>query len=337
MSQQLSIASVLPLPSGNERYLWRTAPQSAFEAWLRTHKYVPVVTDGNKRALPPRLFSAHTQKSYAALFGQFMAFLTARQVHVVDATPRDLAEFLDALPGRVEGKASLVTRRRALNVLDNAYTQIVKLALRRDHPVKPLIGTAYTPTEVSPHSTVLLPSQHEAVLAYIDALPRDTFEGARRAALLAVAIGCGVCGDELRRIRLKQLALGEATPLLTMPACGLRTEVSLPLSDRTARILDEWCQVRAAAGAGGELLFPAAANRDEPVGLQTLHRYAVAALKAAGRTERTGAQRVLRASFAARQLAHGDDDQVRRWLRLRSDKMIERYKRHAVSPDQRIR
>jgi site-specific recombinase XerD len=336
MGRQLGLAAVVALPNGNERYLWRTDPRSAFAAWLRTYLYTPRTPNAQGRTLPKRHFSADTQRSYAAMFGQFVAYLATQEIHLIDADARQVAAYLDALPGRQDGKASIVTVRRTLNMLDHAFNKLVELGLRRDNPVKPLIGTAYTVQEKSPHSSVLLKSQHDELLARIDAIPRTSFESARRAALLAVAIGCGVCGDELRRLKVSQLALGEDAPLLTMPEHGLRTEVSLPLADHTVRILRDWCAVRAEAGARGELLFPAAADRDEPISLQTLHRYAVAALEEIGRTERTGAQRVLRASFAVRQLAKRPPDEVRRWLRLRTDKMIERYQRQVVRPDQRI-
>jgi len=45
---------------------------------------------------------------------------------------------------------------------------------------------------------------------------------------------------------------------------------------------------------------------------------------------------VLRATFAVRQLEHADEQQVRIWMRLRTDKMIERYKRSAVRPGLRM-
>jgi len=337
MTQQslfASAASIVEISGGHLRQQWRVQPKAAFDAWLRTAQYVPV-RPGRRNPLPPRDFSDATRRAYGSLFAQYLSHLAALGVHCVAATPENIATFLKALPGRTKGRASVVTVRRALHVIDLAYSEMLRQGLRRDHPVKPLFRR-FAQRETSPQTTILLPSQHQALLAWIDAIPRDTFENARRAALLAVAIGCGVCGDELRRLKADQFKLDEIQPVLELPETSAHARALLPFSEHCARTLRDWLNTRRAAGATGQLMFPAAPDRDEPVGLQTLHRYTVAALAAVGRHDRVGAQRVLRATFAVRQLEHADEQQVRIWMRLRTDKMIERYKRSAVRPGLRM-
>ena len=256
-------------------------------------------------------------------------------MHLLDAEHTHIDAFLSSLKGRrPDGGASLVTVRRTLNVLDRVYKELVTQDLKRANPVKWLVPK-YNVKEVSSDSTVLDPTQHDRLIDYITQMPCDTFEGARRAALLALSIGCGLTGEDLRLMKTTQMKTREQPPYVAMPKTQARPEARIPLPLALEPLLREYLALLASLGGPGELLFPAHPGADVALCGQSLHRYAVAALQAVGVGERVGAQRVLRASFAVRQLAHKSDEKVQTWMRLHTPKMIERYRRLVVSENDR--
>lgn len=329
MAQLSLVSNIEPLPQLRARALWRTSPERAFVLWIRTQTYSPNPKVG------PRYYSAASQESYLALFRLFLRHLDNEGVHLLDAECAHIDAFLSSLKGRQpEGGASLVTVRRTLNVLDRVYIELVAQKLKPTNPVKWLVPK-YNVKEVSSDSTVLDPTQHDELIEYVKQLPRDTFEGARRAALLALSIGCGITGEDLRLMRTDQMKMRERPPYVSMPKTQSRPEARIPLPLALEPVLRDYRALLAGHAATGTLLFPTQLGADVAVCGQSLHRYAVAALQAVGVGDRIGAQRVLRASFAVRQLAHKPDDKVQTWMRLHTPKMIERYRRLVVSESDR--
>jgi site-specific recombinase XerD len=330
VQQLMLVSSNSDWSASSARVLWRTAPEQAFARWLRTQTYSP------RRDLPPRPFAADTQETYRALFRLYLRHLDDRQVHLLDASSDHVESFVVSLKGRDEtGGASPVTIRRSLKVLERVYGELQQQRLTDGNPVR-VVRARHTRDEVvSRNSTVLDGQQQAALIAHVAGLPRDTFEAARRAALLALGVGCGITGEDLLRMKVGQLHLQPPMAYVHMPKTATRPHANIPLPEIFEEVLREYLRQRAAAGATGMLAFPSRPTADVPMCPQSLHRYAVAALEAVGIAERCGAQHVFRASFAVRQLAYKDEVKVQGWMRLHTPKMIERYRPLVVRPGDR--
>lgn len=305
--------------------VWRAAPILAFERWIRITTYE--ARSGRVR----RGYSEASQRAYRSIFGGYVDYLQMNDTSVLEAKPHHVDAFMQNLTGRESGgRASYETTRRTLTLLDLVHTHLSQSRIRAGNPVKPLFAKYTREPDSRPMTTVLTSSQHEALIDHITSIPRHSFTTSRRAALLALLAGCGVTGNDLRTLAAADVALNESPPQVRMPQVGARANATIALADFAVPVVVAYAAYRKQSGVDSKLFFPTTLGRDRPLSHQTLHRYVLAALKAVGLDKRIGAQRILRATLAVRLLAHLPDQDVKEILRLHSDKMIDRYRRHVV-------
>jgi site-specific recombinase XerD len=306
---------------------WTTDPLGAFQQWLQSRWYTPRPARG---AAPkaPRLYSASAQRTYLSLFARYLAHLQAGQTTLVAASPAHVDSFLKVLSGRQHGLASHETKRRALVLLERVYAELVRLQLARHNPTRTLFRIYAQPPQSRAETTVLGAEQLDAVREHIRALPVATFEQARHAAMLAVMVSCGITGEDLRHIELSSLRRDRGL-CLDMPRTASRNSGRLHLGTFATPILERYLRARQDEEVRSALLFPSTPAGSNPISHQTLHRYVIRALDAAGVRDRVGAQRILRATLAVQLLqANVSRDDVRKTLRLYQNDQVERYERY---------
>lgn len=305
---------------------WRDEPLPAFQQWIRATPYIPRARKG-RTAQSPRPYSPSAQRTYLSIFARYLEHLRARDTSLLSAGPKHVDGFLRTLTGRQDGLASHETKRRALVMLERVYGELIRLQLLFDNPTRPLFRIYATVPTTRAETTVLGAEQLSALLAYITSLPRDTFNQARRAAMLAVMVSCGITGEDLRKVEVRHVARDNGL-CINMPKTASRDAGRIHLATFAIPLLERFLELRAQAGVRGPLLFPAAVDGATPISHQSLHRHVVMALEAAGAHQRVGAQRIMRATLAVQMLqANTPPEDVRKTLRLHQMDQVERYQR----------
>lgn len=314
------------MPLAPRPQAWNAEPLAAFQQWLRNQVHAPRPPRG---AAPraPRPYSRSSQATYVSLFARYLAHLRSIDATLPHAAPSHVDLFLQGLTGRQNGLAAHETKRRALVLLERVYRELMRLRLAHDNPTKPLFRQYATPPASRAATTVLGAEQLAALCEHIRSLPAETFDQARRGAMLAVMLSCGITGEELRTLALA-VVRQDAGLCIEMPKTATHDRGRLHLGATTAPILERYLQLREQAQVAGPLLFPATPAGTAPISHQTLHRHVTCALDAAGVRDRVGAQRILRATLAVKLLeAQVSREDVRKTLRLYQLDQVERYER----------
>jgi hypothetical protein len=314
------------VPIAPRAQAWSNEPLLTCKQWLRAGVYTPRSPRGSG-SKPPRPYSDSTQRTYLSLFARYLAHLRGHDVTLSRAAPVHVDAFLKTLTGRQDGLASHEIKRRALVLLERIYAEPIRVRLARENPTKPLFRVYALPPASRAETTVLGAEQLAALREHISALPADTLAQARRAAMPAVMLSCGITGEDLRHI--EAAAAGRDGGLcINMPRTAARDSGRPHLGAFAAPILERYLQRRQEAGANGPLLFAATTEGSTPISHQTLHRYVIRALEASGVRDRVGTQRILRATLAVQLLQPNvSREDVRKTLRLHQLDQVERYER----------
>lgn len=315
---------------------WQSTPLACTLDWLRRQRH-----DGAP-------YRPATLQKHLSIVRRYLASLEARGSSLERADAGQIAGFLNTLEHLQRDGTPALTRHRYLRTLDALHAELVRAGLRPDNPARRLEAQFPAP-RTRPLPEALTPSEEARLLAALAQLlapeagpdgdgPDATQPGwrpLRDAAMVAMAIGSGLQPREIVALKCDDLHLDETPPFVTVAGHGRRPQRVAPVSPAVRPLLAAWLSLRAPVGrAASGALFAGTAGGDHALTVRTVHRACEAWLERAGVDRIHKGARVLRGTFAARQLRAGRPARVLRdWMGLALEGSAAAYARNIVNPD----
>jgi len=305
------------------RESWRTEPLAAALAWLHS-----VQVKG-------RPYSAATIQKQLSIVRRYIASLHRADTDLLRARPEEIARFLEGLDHLERETTLTLTRHRYLRTIVRLHGAVQQAGARPDNPARALLVQFPAPL-TRPLPETLAPREEARVidrLVSAATTPQTPWRTVRDAAIAAAAIGSGLQPRELIALTLADVFLDEAPPFLTVAAHGRRPERVVPVSPALRPVLAAWLTLRRARGGALDGAVFCSGADAQPLTVRTVHR-ACEHWMGTANIERTHAgARLLRGTFATRQLRAGKPVPVLRdWLGLAQDGSAAVYARAIVNP-----
>ncbi|WP_321818574.1 MULTISPECIES: tyrosine-type recombinase/integrase [unclassified Paraburkholderia] len=293
---------------------WLRLPAQAFEAWV-----LNIATSDGKSA-----YSDQSIKQYRSMFNAFARYLVERRTTVLSVGPAGVRDFLADLKGRDPGEPGVAseerkakahpaqrsTIKRHADLIDDVMKHLVARGYRKSNPVfdatRQRVGRRGGPR------TVCMPTEvderlQEYLLHEMDA---STWAHRRDRALLLLLIGSGITGGQAGRARISQFVFDDVVPSFDCipdpdEEIGGYRAVLAPFC---VEIVRQWVDERARGegapkAAEKDIVFP---GRGGPaLSNVSVWQTVRAALKAIGFHGDDMGPRVLRTTYARRQLLAG--------------------------------
>ncbi|REG45539.1 site-specific recombinase XerD [Paraburkholderia sp. BL6669N2] len=302
----------------NGSHLWAAEPHAAYAQWQTTE------AAGADR----RRFSQRSIVQHKAMFDRFLRHLGTRGVALATFGPEHLESFF----GDVENRCApgTTTRLRYVKLIDRLSRHLVDIGLRESNPAAPFALSAAWP-EDEPEPLFLDPAADAALQAYAQPDAGDDARLCRNRAVVALLLGAGLTAAELRGACWRDIVIDGIRPQVRIPKRGARLERTVALPPFSTPPLAAW--QRAHPASDGTLLFPAPRTGDKPINDVLLGAIVREALEAIGFAAVDMSPRVLRNTFARRQLLSGrTNEQTSALLGLASQRTVTRLRATITAP-----
>jgi len=295
----------------NESYLWTAEPHTAYLHWQTTE------AAGADR----RRFSQRSIVQHRAMFDRFLRHLVTRGVALATFGPEHLDSFFDDVDNRCA--SGTTTRLRYVKLIDRLCRHLVDVGLRHSNPVTTFALSAAWP-EDEPEPLFLDTDADTALQGYVQPDAGDDGRLCRNRAVVALLLGAGLTAAELRGARGRDIVV-EGRPQVSVPKRGARLERTVALPAFSTPALAAWQRLH--PSPDGALLFPAPRTDDKPINDVLLGVIVRDALDAIGFAAPDMSPRVLRNTFARRQLLSGrTNEQTTAMLGLASHRTVIRIR-----------
>jgi site-specific recombinase XerD len=295
----------------NEDNEWLDAPLRAFRLWQETD-----ATGATRRP-----FAARSILQHATMFERFVRHLSKAGVSVVTFGPAHLDTFLGELAARCAPGTS--TRLRYAKLLDRLCRHLVEIDVRADNPAAAFARHTVWPVD-EPTPLFLHEANDRRLQDLVGVQPSTDARAIRNAAIVAMLLATGVTSAEIRRVRRGDIRTGGTRPHLVVLAHGARAERVVTMAHFALAPVDAW--MTSTSDDDHELLFPLQATTGSFCE-ETLWRAVHEALDEIGFNGADRSPRVLRNTFARRQLLAGRSNaDVSRLLGLSSSRTAVRLR-----------
>lgn len=302
----------------NEAHLWTVEPHTAYLQWQTT----------DAAGADRRRFSQRSIIQHGAMFDRFLRHLVSRGVALATFGPEHLESFFGDVDNRCA--PGTTTRLRYVKLIDRLCRHLVDVGLRHSNPAATFALSAAWP-EDEPEPLFLDTAADAALQGYVQPDAGDDARLCRNRAVVALLLGAGLTAAELRGARWRDIAIDGIRPQVRVPKRGARLERTVALPPFSTPPLGAW--QRAHPGSEGTLLFPAPQTDDKPINDVLLGAIVRGALDAIGFAAPDMSPRVLRNTFARRQLLSGrTNEQTSALLGLASQRTVTRLRATIGSP-----
>jgi integrase len=237
---------------------------------------------------------------HKAMFDRFLRHLLSCGV----ALPTFGSEHLESFFGDVDNRCApgTTTRLRYVKLIDRLCRHLVDVGLRESNPAAVFALSAAWP-EDEPEPLFLDTDADTALQGYVQPDAGDDARLCRNRAVVALLLGAGLTAAELRGARWRDVVIEGIRPQVSVPKRGTRLERTVALPSFSTPALAAWQRLH--PSPDGALLFPAPRTEDKPINDVLLGSIVRDALDAIGFTAPDMSPRVLRNTFARRQLLSG--------------------------------
>lgn len=290
---------------------WLTAPLQTFRLWQET-----AATGSSRRPFAARSIVQHT-----AMFERFVRHLAGADASVVTFGPDYLDSFLAELEAHCASGTS--TPLRYLKLLDRVCRHLVEIGVRKDNPAAArALHASWPPDEPTP---LFLDSDTDAQLQHLlQTQCAADARATRNAAIVALLLATGITSAEIRRVRRGDVRVCGPRPHVIIRSHGARAERIVTMAQFALAPLAAW--MASTAGDDVDLIFPLQASTGSFCE-ETLWRAVSEALDEIGFDGADRSPRVLRNTFARRQLLAGRSNaDVSRLLGLSSSRTVVRLR-----------
>ncbi|MFM0334466.1 tyrosine-type recombinase/integrase [Paraburkholderia strydomiana] len=302
----------------NESHLWAAEPHAAYLQWQTTE------AAGADR----RRFSQRSIVQHKAMFDRFLRHLVTRGVALATFGPEHLDSFFDDVENRCA--PGTTTRLRYVKLIDRLCRHLVDVGLRHTNPAATFALSAAWP-EDEPEPLFLDTDADTALQCYVQPDAGDDTRLCRNRAVVALLLGAGLTAAELRAARWRDTVIDGIRPEVRVPKRGARLERTVALPPFSTPPLERWQQAH--PGPDAALLFPAPRTDDKPINDVLLGAIVREALDAIGFAAPDMSPRVLRNTFARRQLLSGrSNEQTSALLGLASQRTVTRIRATIITP-----
>jgi site-specific recombinase XerD len=268
-----------------------------------------------------RPFAARSILQHATMFERFVRHLSKAGVSVVTFGPEHLDTFLGELAARCAPGTS--TTLRYAKLLDRVCRHLVEIGVRADNPAAAFARHTVGPVD-EPTPLFLDKAADRRLQEFVGAQPSTDSRAIRNSAVVALLLATGITSAEIRRVRRRDVRVTGARPQLVVSAHGARAERVVAMARFALAPVDAW--MASTSGDGPELLFPLHATTGSFCE-ETLWRAVREALDVIGFEGADRSPRVLRNTFARRQLLAGRSNaDVSRLLGLSSSRTAVRLR-----------
>jgi integrase len=278
------------LDAMKESHLWAVEPHAAYLHWQTTE------AAGADR----RRFSQRSIVQHKAMFDRFLRHLITGGVALATFGPEHLESFFDDVENRCA--PGTTTRLRYVKLIDRLCRHLVDVGLRHSNPAATFALSAAWPEDES-EPLFLDPDADAALQGYVQPVAGEDARLCRNRAVVALLLGAGLTAAELRGARWRDIVIEGIRPQVSVPKRGTRLERTVALPAFSTPALAAWQRLH--PSPDGALLFPAPRTEDKPINDVLLGAIVRDALDAIGFAAPDMSPRVLRNTFARRQLLSG--------------------------------
>ncbi len=291
----------------NERE-WINAPGSAYRRWQEAD-----ATGAGRRPFSPRSIVQH-----ASMFDRFGRHLAVRGATLATFGADHIETFFAELGAR--SKAGTSTALRYAKLLDRLCRHLVEVGVRSTNPAADFVRSGSWPRH-EPTPVFLDEAADQRLQEYLQSTPASEPRETRNHAVVALLHGTGLTSAEIRAARCADLFVDGARPHVRVRAHGARDERIVPLPPFSLAALSNWL-----TREPGDLLFPLNASTGSFCE-ETLWRAVREALEAINFSATDMSPRVLRNTYARRQLLQGrTNEETSRLLGLSSQRTLVRIR-----------
>ncbi|MEW6343137.1 MAG: tyrosine-type recombinase/integrase [Pseudomonadota bacterium] len=275
--------------------IWYRDPLAAYHDWQHRH-----AVGANRR-----LFSDRSVLQHCSMFDRFYRHLIKHRAGVTTFTQADLMTFLDTISEQSTPGAT--TRHRYVKLIDRLCRYLVDIGVREANPAESWATWQAWPT--NDPDLLYLDEEEDALLqarvldqaGVVDSNTREL----RDLAITALLLGSGITASESRLSLAYAVDLHPVRPHVHVPKRGVRWERKVTIDDFALPAIDRW---KLHLGPVGQeaLLFPSTDNK--PLSDWTLSSIVKAQLKEIGFEGSEMGPRLLRNTYARRQLLDGRTD-----------------------------
>jgi site-specific recombinase XerD len=294
--------------------VWYSDPPTAYHDWQYRH-----AVGANRR-----LFSDRSVLQHCSMFDRFHRYLIEHRSAVTTFTQADLMAFLDTISEHSAPVAT--TRHRYVKLIDRLCRYLVDIGVRNTNPAESWATWQAWPTDDP--DLLFLDEEEDALLQARVLEPVDPVDDNSRElrdrAITALLLGSGITASESRLSLACAVDLHPVRPHVHVPKRGVRWERKVTIADFALPAIDRW-KLHLGRVREDALLFPSIGNK--PLSDWTLISIVKAQLEAIGFEGPEMGPRVLRNTYARRQLLEGrTDEDVSALLGLVSLRTVHRIR-----------
>jgi integrase len=290
---------------------WLSAPIDAFRIWQETEAV------GADR----RPFSARSRVQHVTMFDRFLRHILVNRATVATFDATHIEAFFNDVERRVAPGTS--TRLRYAKLLNRLCRHLIDAGIRTDNPAAAFAAFAQWP-EDEPQPLFIDPASDERLQLWTVPTAMDDWRMVRNRAIVALLLGTGLSAAEIRQTRTAHLSLDGVRPNVYVPKRGARESRRLTVPTFALNSLLRWTEAQSVSN--DTLLFPAP-GRSESMNDVLLGTIVADALKAIDFKAADMSPRILRNTFARRQLLMGmTNEETSRMLGLISQRTVIRLR-----------
>ncbi|CAB3805415.1 tyrosine-type recombinase/integrase [Pararobbsia alpina] len=294
---------------------WYSEPAAAYHDWQYRH-----AVGANRR-----LFSDRSMLQHCSMFDRFYRYLVEHRATITTFTQTDLMAFLDTISEQ-SSAPSATTRHRYVKLIDRLCRYLVDIGIRKTNPAESWATWQVWPT--TDPDLLYLDEEEDALLQARVLESADVVDGNTRQlrdrAITALLLGSGITASEARQSLANAVDLHPVRPHVHIPKRGARWERKVTIADFALPAIDRW-KSHLGPATQDALLFPSPDNK--PLSDWTLISIVKAQLEAIGFEGPEMGPRVLRNTYARRQLLEGrTDEDVSALLGLVSLRTVHRIR-----------
>ncbi|MFM0626984.1 tyrosine-type recombinase/integrase [Paraburkholderia xenovorans] len=291
--------------------LWLSAPSDAYRLWQETEAV------GADR----RPFSVRSRVQHAAMFERFLRHIDERRVSLATFDAAHVESFFNDIQiGCLPGTS---TRLRYAKLLHRLCRHLVEIEVRISNPAFEMNAFERWP-EDEPLPLFLEPEADARLQTWAMPSRSDDPRMLRNRAIVALFTGTGMSAAELRQTQQQHVLTDDMRPNAYVPKRGARESRRIALPAFALPALTRWKEAQSIDNEA--LLFPAP-GRKTPMNDVLLGPIVRDALEAIGFVAPDMGPRILRNTFARRQLIAGrTNEDTSRLLGLVSQRTVIRLR-----------
>ncbi|WP_254906179.1 tyrosine-type recombinase/integrase [Paraburkholderia youngii] len=261
------------------------------------------------------------------MFDRFLRHINEKSASVATFDAAHIESFFNEMDKRTAPGTS--TRLRYIKMLHRLCRHLVEIGLRTGNPAAELSAFDRWP-EDEPQPVFLDPAADQRLQAWTEPSALDDPRMQRNRAIVALFMGTGISTGELRQAQQRHLIIDDVRPNVYIPKRGPRHERRVTIPAFAVAALQRWTDSH--RSGGDALLFPAPGG-DNTINDVLLGAIVNAAVEQIGIAARDMSPRILRNTFARRQLLAGrSNEDTSQILGLISHRTVTRLRATISGP-----